>query len=312
MKPCLSLLLGMAAYCFAAASVASGALIATDSFLTTTNGAGGTYNSTTNDGRLYGINPTAGNTGFSGAWGTLNGNATGDLRAQIGGLTHPLVVNPAGANDGSVFAHMGGAVRMITRPFATFSRAEPQYFMSVLFQAATLPTTTNPAFIGFGGAFNHDVAPNNGLQIGVDDAGIRLYYRNTGGTYVSSLVTNQIAANTTYQLVVQIDANSAAEGDELFTASVYDQTGAQVGSPFSIVGSLDIAGAEFDRLLLHKGGLAAYSNNDNTPRFDEFRFGTTLADVSMIPEPGSWAMLAAGGMALLLYRRKSSFRGGEE
>jgi hypothetical protein len=281
------------------------ALIATDSFLTTTTGAGSTYNSTTDSGRLWGLNPTAGTSGFSAAWGTTNGTQTADLRAQVGGLTHPFVVNPAGANDGSAFATNGSSTRTITRPFAVFSRTEPQYFMSALLRTESMPTVTNPAAIGFGGPFNHDVAPTNGLQIGIDDGEIRLYHRNTAGTYVSAgtLVTSGIQASMTYQLIVQIDANSSAVGDELFTASVYDSTGLQVGSSVSIQGSLDIAGTEFERMLLHKRDLTAYANIANTPRFDEFRFGTALSDVSAVPEPGGYAMMIVTALGWLCVRR---------
>jgi hypothetical protein len=47
------------------------------------------------------------------------------------------------------------------------------------------------------------------------------------------------------------------------------------------------------------------TGDTSVAKFDEIRFGTSFADVSPIPEPSTYALLAAGLGALVWLRRRA-------
>ena len=104
-----------------AAGSARAAVIASDSLLTTTTATSGYYVA----GNVNGQASLNGTTGYY--TGTAAGNqiagwnsGTGAFLAQVGGLTHPLLVNGQTTNDGSLVA-AGTSPRSIARWIAAAS-----------------------------------------------------------------------------------------------------------------------------------------------------------------------------------------------
>lgn len=122
-----------------------------------------------------------------------------------------------------------------------------------------------------------------------------------GGT-VYDLV--QIGPGTTYQVVMQLDVNPS--GDDFLTAWYVPEgstalttglTATNVGNIFQTTSDLNQLIAQVDSGPVLGPGLTGLTNT-----FDEVRFGTSLSDV--VPEPGSFLLLSASGLALVLSRRR--------
>jgi hypothetical protein len=63
----------------------------------------------------------------------------------------------------------------------------------------------------------------------------------------------------------------------------------------------------FNRVRPFAGNPNATSGNIGAEGYlDEFRLGTTWADVTPVPEPSTWALFGLGALALLLYRRRTN------
>jgi hypothetical protein len=54
--------------------------------------------------------------------------------------------------------------------------------------------------------------------------------------------------------------------------------------------------------------ILAFTGGPSNAKFDEIRFGKTFADVSPIPEPSTYALLAAGLGALVWLRRRAKVK----
>jgi hypothetical protein len=183
--------------------------------------------------------------------------------------------------------------------------------MSGLVRAPELPSagaTTGPTMMGLGYDVNDTLT--NSFAVGVLGNEMRLYYKNTSGTFVSTLalsVADGFVANTTYLFALHVDFDQSGT-DDLLTLKIYSPT-STYASPltnFTVYASLDVTN-QMTHLIFAKGDTSGYtggtSDSLNTPRFDAFRLGTAQLDV-MIPEPSAFTLVGAGLGLLLLVRRR--------
>lgn len=141
---------------------------------------------------------------------------------------------------------------------------------------------------------------------------IRWYYGIDANGFFSTAVnpsaptqraTSTFAAvpDTTYLLVSQIRTNTGPGGNDQVFLRVFAQ-GSPVSEPLSDAEwDLTASGTSgiLDRIRLAFSNVAGQTN-----QFDELRVGTSFADVTGIPEPGSGLLFAFG--AMLIARRRRS------
>jgi hypothetical protein len=111
-----------------------------------------------------------------------------------------------------------------------------------------------------------------------------------------------VTAGETYFVLAHV-ANDIADLDEVIV-NIYSQNQTQAGldTPFaSLTLDAELTG-KLRNLSVQK--LAAVDDNTQEMYFDEFRMGTTLADV-VIPEPATLALVSIGGVFALLRRNRS-------
>jgi hypothetical protein len=287
---------------------AHAALIAGDSFLTTVTSTTGNYVA----GNLNAQTATNGTTGYyigasvgSQAAGWNSGTAA--FNAQTGGLTHPAVVNPAGANDGSIVATGNGNNRLQLRDLANLSpTASPDYSFSLLLrESANSYTGTTYGGLGPSRATGQNgIVPTSGIHLGFLNGAIALFY-NTGDTALSSeVLVATPSANTTY--LAEVDYNVATGK---LTPFVYDATGAVVNTPAAQAVTATVASTDlgaFELFITSNFNAGLVGGNPVAVSFDEFRFGTARTDVVQAPEPAAMGLFAAGAIGASLRRRRGA------
>lgn len=240
--------------------------IAEDSFVTTSDGSGGTYDDINN---VNGQDPTVGLTGLSGPW--VGGNTAIFQADGTTGLTHNLL----NEEEGQSIRVRSGYDRFLDRPADSLTPSS-QYFMSALFRTDGSTFTENFS-VGFGA----DADANAGSRA-------TGFYTGFSGTSLVAYAGNQTfeilatpVANTTYAVVLQLDVDAggneslsawyAADGDAAFTLAFAGQSVETFASP-----------TDLGYLKLESDG-----PNSNTPddqhhwQLDEVRLATSLNDLGI-------------------------------
>jgi hypothetical protein len=266
--------------------MSKGAIIASDSFLT-----GGSPAYTT--GFLYDQNPTSGSSGFSARWNFQ----TSAVTAHATGLSHPLVSNPEGStNNGGLYVPGNANTRTQRRPLATYTTTGSDYYFSGLMSSSAATFSAGAARFGLSSSSGDTVPPTAGIQVGFTSGGnISVFYKDAMNTYTSSTVTTYVAGMT-YQFVVHLTTATS-----LADVSIFDSSGALVGSLTGIATTTNV-GTDFTNISV--GATSEFnSGSPSQIRFDEFRFGTALADVT-VPEPSLAVFSGLGLLAIAAKRRR--------
>ena len=267
---------------------ASATPIASDSFSVDGTAGNGDYNV----GNLIGQDSDVGITGFTGNWG-VTGGSTGDLDADTGGLTSSLT--PGTTLPGLIRTDGGGgSIRSVFHEFTSVPDSD-QYFYSFLLNSGA----STVASLGLTPIGNVGSQPNEGVRVGVDSTDGDDIVLIVDSTRIN--VLEDYVAGTTYFVLVDITNDDA--GLDSITASVFSDTATDVsGTP---LGAQTLTG-EISADLTHLAAVRRSTNGGAAfTRFDEFRFGTELSDVAIVPEPASLALAGLGGLCLLGRRRRA-------
>ncbi len=274
--------LGLASAMLLGHSTASAALIASDSFAV---GVTGGYTAE----RVTNQNSTVGISGFTGNW-TTTGPSTNDIQFEAGGLSGSLV---KGSTSAGKLSHIGtGAnARSGYHQFASVP-ASSTYFYSFLLSSAL----GNSAQFGLSPIGNGQAVQTQGVRVGVTSAN-NIVLSVDGLT--STLLAGYTAA-TTYFVLVDI-TNVAGTANDTVGARIYSSTATDLLTPLGTATPISTADISSDLTYL---GFSKNATTGGGMDVDEFRFGTELSDVAVIPEPSSVAMLFGGlGLACLIRRR---------
>jgi hypothetical protein len=131
---------------------------------------------------------------------------------------------------------------------------------------------------------------------------------SAGNTYSSTApLQSTVAANsglTTFVLIEMVLDNTTTTPDTVNVWLNPTLTGTTpVGSPNLTYSSQDLSA--INGIRIQSGSLnTSYGTVGGEQQVDEINIGDTVADVEPVPEPGSMALGALGGLALLALRRK--------
>jgi len=293
-----------------AAMAAQGALIGSESFwTTTTNPAPDSQYVVGNiaNNNISGYNNTvvvAGNTGFNAGNAWQNGTSGVQVLDNTS-LTHNGLVGGSQTGLVRLSSFASGTDRNSNRALATTPTTSSSYFMSGLIRGTTVPADGKAGTAGFmpsvaANTFNISTGFHMGLHVESGSLKIAAFANNQTFNLLT-LSTPQLT--TTYQVVLRLDVN--ASGNETLTAW-YAANGDTDLTLATNVNQIDIgniwsSAADLGTFALQVRGGGSSSQQIGT--FDEMRFGTTLGDVTVIPEPATVGLFAISSAAVLLFRR---------
>jgi hypothetical protein len=288
----------------AVAGSAHAAVIAYDPFSTSDN-----YSVTAGGdslGRLpnqSGLTNTVG-TGLASTWTTVSGATSNYLYRAAGSLTYPGLATAG--NGGIQFTPGDDNFRNARRDTSAniVTADTSNYYASFLLQTGSVVDANGDATVFFG--VNN--ANTTGFGAGISDGSLALQWRDSGGTLQYQSLGTAYTANTTYLFVIKITEGAADWGsseaqtvwvnptdftsDATLTSSAL-ASGTNAAT-FGVANSNALGGISFQTQNLNGAGVM-YA--------DEFRLGTTLADVVPVPEP-STALLLIGSLGSMMALRR--------
>jgi hypothetical protein len=172
------------------------------------------------------------------------------------------------------------------------------FWFSTLAQISTNATVS----IDFSSAGLNTFNPANG-NITIRTTGSEWQLGTAGGSFNDIGVTRN--DGTTYFVVARFHLNNTASTFHLWVTS--DPDSLTLGGPDLDVDTANASLTDLNAASVNFRHLSILANDGGTSnaRFDEIRFGKTFADVSPIPEPSTYALLAAGLGALVWLRRRA-------
>lgn len=282
---CAAILAVAAAVLFAGAA-AHGALIAEETFDYST-------------GTLQDKN---GGTGWGGAWGKIDDNLSGDVTSP--GMTHPSLID-TGTNKASINATSDDNARP-QRDFASGIAADGVW---VSFIGQMNDKLGRASVIQFSDTIGNAIAkigrPND--NTGDGNWGITEASLNEPGELVEAVDESGDGLSTTTKALVV--ANFTQSGND-WTLDLYLNPDSSGPSSATHSGTRTFTDSNVTGDL---GNVVFFVGGDNTSLaegpsefdFDDLRVGESFSDVVVIPEPTTLALLALGGVAALLRRRRA-------
>jgi len=253
-------------------------LIAYDGFSTP-----GTYT----DGTTI-LTPGNGGSGWTDNW-TVSGTPTGQFTGTTSGLTY--------SNGGALTTTAGAAIDTsttnTTQMMRHFSSTDyvngDSIYLSFLVNRSAALSTSLLEFRLINKSGDSTRAIFRSSSSSADSWTLADASNNVFGTAGSSVVGN------TFFAVMRVDFLTGNTGVSLWLNPA-------LNTP---LGAANISGglgsSSFDI-----GGVRLTAQASATGTFDEVRVGTTYADVSPIPEPTTWALLAGSLTVLVVFRRRRS------
>jgi len=282
------------------AVTASAALIASESFDTTTSATDYTPGKTfTEEGNQSKFGGTFGFTPKE--WF----NGTGAIKARgMFSLTHNGLVGSS-AERGVVEIDAGNSNRNSQRELASPPASGSVFFMSGLVYARN--TNTDGWSDGQGitmglssNALASSVASYSGLHLGLLKEGGEVYLAAFAGGNSYKLGDALTAAQKgqTQQIVLKLDLD--AGGEDTLTAWVAQAGAIELTQALSINADIFDSAADLRYFTLQRRG---GTSGSGIVELDEWRFGTTLESVTVIPEPATLSLFILSGIGCMLFRR---------
>jgi hypothetical protein len=243
------------------------------------------------------VNTLNGGTGWGAAWADADSDVT--LASTNLSLSYPpgALLTPAGSR---IALTATDATAQATRNLGTtmgLSANGQNWYSSALFNrsAVTGETATISFFSGLGGTGNlrwfYGIDGNGNFTVAVDPS---------MGTQRATSVSTA-TADTTYLVVARFRTNTGPSANDEVFLKAFSPTDT-VSEPLTDAGWTLAAngnsGVTLSSIRLDFANDAAQVN-----QFDEFRIGTTFADVTGVPEPSSAILLAVGSLLLAGRRR---------
>jgi hypothetical protein len=236
-----------------------------------------------------GLNGLNGGTGWNAPWSDTDTLPT--LAATNTSLSYPPggSLTPTGGRlETTAAASNNAATRALGTPIV-LGRSQTFYSSALFRRSAVLGETAEVRFEDSDGAV--------GWYYGLDANGSFTAAVNPNNPAERITTISQAQANRTYLLVSRLRTNIDVLGtDEVALAVYFDVSNVNVQPDWFAITGISSIGA--DRVRLTFSNAAGQTN-----QFDEFRVGTTLADVTGVPEPSA-ASLAVLAAVLLAGRRR--------
>lgn len=248
-----------------------------------------------------------GGTGLSGAWTTAAG--TKITPTIVSGLSFGSNLQTAGNAVQVNVLHSGGAngwddaTNNVARGVTTLPGAN--YFSSYLFNISNQGGANNMLGVGSGatGTYSSGILATN---YGSDNGAIR----NSGGD--NGAGGANFATGETYIAIGKYDATATSAwyltlADFNSWVTIGSSNEANLATYAFNAGSRATSGGNGTNTFLGDLRIGGYFEGGpltTTIVFDEIRYGSTLASVTPIPEPSTYALLGFGLVALVFLRRR--------
>lgn len=243
-------------------------------------------------GQLLGQNPAI--TGFNGTWSAGSNIYWGNSTIA---LTYSGV---ASDNTGGTFSNATGGRSV--RPMSTIlggngASGTSVYYISLMMQNSAVNLSNYRAF-ELESQFN-----NRNFQLGAAaDTGSTNWGMRVTTSSSSFLTANSSVASVAGQTVfaiVKLTYSDVAGGD---SAQLWINP-SDLSSEVLSTNSVSLSGFDFLHNSAKNVSFASFSGS-GTSYWDEVRVGTSWADVTPIPEPTTWGLLAVGLTAVVIFRRR--------
>lgn len=241
-----------------------------------------------------GLSGTAGGNGWAGAWSDVDAFPT--IASSYTSLEYPsgvLLGETGGRIEVTGTATNNPAGRSLATPM-DLSLGGQSFYSSALFRRSAVTGELSSVLL--------ERASDSAIRwfYGIDTNGFFSVAVNPSEPLQRATSTFAAEADVTYLLVSRMRTNSGAgSADEVFLSVFREGDG--VFEP-ALDSEWDLRASGGSGVMLERFRLAMSNAAGERNEFDEFRVGTTFADVTGIPEPASVSLLAFG--ATLLFRRR--------